>query len=104
EQNEDTVMLKLTVNESNANGELLYALKEKDRNSGTLTGEIKNDILLADYTFRSEGVFSERQVAFKLTYTTATEGYGEVRETNGKMKFKDPGNLTYDTGVTLKKK
>ena len=97
-------MLKLAVNGGKVNGELLYALKEKDRNSGTLTGEIKNDILLADYKFRSEGVFSERQVAFKLTVTTATEGYGEVRETKEKMKFKDLGKLTYGTGLTLKKK
>lgn len=104
EQNGDTVTLNLAVNGGKANGELLYALKEKDRNSGTFTGEIKDDVLLADYMFRSEGVLSERQVAFKLTDTTAMEGYGEVQETNGKMEFQDSGKLEYDTGLVLKKK
>lgn len=104
EQNGDTVTLNLAVNDGKVYGELLYALKEKDRNSGTFTGEIKDDILLADYKFRSEGVLSERQVAFKLTDTTAIEGYGEVQETNGKMEFQDSGKLEYDTGLVLKKK
>lgn len=104
EQNGDTVTLNLAVNGGKANGELLYALKEKDRNSGTFTGEIKDDVLLADYKFRSEGVLSERQVAFKLTDTTAMEGYGEVQETNGKMEFQDSGKLEYDKELVLKKK
>lgn len=104
QQNGDTVTLQLTVEGSKANGNLLYALNEKDRNSGTFVGEITNGILLADYTFSSEGVLSERQIAFKLTDTSATEGYGDVQETNGKMVFKDPSNLQYGTGLVLTKK
>ena len=104
QQNGDTVTMELKVVGTKANGNLLYALKEKDRNSGTFVGEITNGILLADYTFSSEGVLSERQIAFKLTDTSATEGYGDVQETNGKIVFKDPSNLEYGTGLVLTKK
>src|SRR5690606_21780662 len=54
EQNGDTVTLNLAVNGGKANGELLYALKEKDRNSGTFTGEIKDDVLLRSEEHTSE--------------------------------------------------
>lgn len=104
EQNGSTVTLQLTVDGNKASGNLLYTLKEKDRNSGTFVGEIKDEILLADYTFSSEGILSVRQVSFKLTNASAIEGYGEVEEINGKMVFKDPANLEFGTGLVLTKK
>lgn len=104
QQNGDTITLQLTVDGTRANGNLMYALNEKDRNSGTFVGEIKDGVLLADYTFSSEGILSERQIAFKLTDTSAIEGYGDVQEINGKMVFKDPANLEYGTGLVLTKK
>ena len=104
QQNGDTITLQLTVDGTKANGNLMYALNEKDRNSGSFVGEIKDGVLLADYTFSSEGVLSERQVAFKLTDSSAIEGYGDVQEINGKMVFKDPANLEYGTGLVLTKK
>ncbi|KAA5533953.1 putative periplasmic lipoprotein [Paenimyroides baculatum] len=104
QENGTTVTLQLMVDGNKASGNLMYALKEKDRNSGTFIGEIKDGILLADYTFSSEGVLSERQVAFKLTETSAVEGYGDVEQINGKMVFKDPANLEYDKGLVLTKK
>lgn len=104
QQNGDTITLQLTVDGTRANGNLMYALNEKDRNSGTFVGEIKDGVLLADYTFSSEGVLSERQIAFKLNDNSAVEGYGNVQEINGKMVFKDPANLEFGTGLVLTKK
>ena len=104
QQNGDTITLQVTVDGTKANGNLMYALNEKDRNSGSFVGEIKDGVLLANYTFSSEGILSERQIAFKLTDTSAIEGYGEVEEINGKMVFKDPTNLEYDKGLVLTKK
>lgn len=104
QQNGDTITLQLTVDGNKANGNLLYALSEKDRNSGSFAGEIKDGILLANYTFSSEGILSERQIAFKLTNSSAIEVYGEVEEINGKMVFKNPANLEYGTGLVLTKK
>ena len=104
QQNGDTITLQLTVDGTKANGNLLYALNEKDRNSGSFVGEIKNGVLLANYTFSSEGILSERQISFKLTDSSVIEGYGDVQEINGKMVFKDPANLEYGTGLVLTKK
>ena len=104
QQNGDTITLQLTVDGNKANGNLLYALSEKDRNSGSFAGEIKDGILLANYTFSSEGILSERQIAFKLTNSSAIEGYGEVEEINEKMVFKNPANLEYGTSLVLTKK
>ncbi|SFN19680.1 hypothetical protein SAMN05421741_10262 [Paenimyroides ummariense] len=104
QQNGDTITLQLTVDGTKAKGNLLYALNEKDRNSGSFVGEIKHGILLANYTFSSEGVLSERQIAFKLNDNSAVEGYGDVQEINGKIVFKDPANLEYGTGLVLAKK
>lgn len=104
QQNGDTITLQVTVDDTKATGNLMYALNEKDRNSGSFVGEIKDGILLADYTFSSEGVLSERQIAFKLTDASATEGYGDVQEINGRMVFKDAANLEYGTGLVLTKK
>lgn len=104
QQNGDTITLQLMVDGTKADGNLLYALNEKDQNSGTFIGEIKDGILIANYTFSSEGVLSERQIAFKLNDTSAVEGYGDVEEINGKMLFKDAENLEYGTGLVLTKK
>lgn len=104
QQNGDTITLQLTVDGTRANGNLLYVLNEKDRNSGSFVGEIKDGILLANYTFSSEGVLSERQIAFKLNDNSVVEGYGDVQEINRKMVFKDPANLEYGTGLVLTKK
>lgn len=102
-QQGDTVSLHLTMQGSKAMGHLTYAWKEKDHNNGSFEGEIKDGILLADYTFQSEGMSSVRQVAFKIDGTTATEGYGDVEEKDGKFVFKDANNLSFDKGLVLSK-
>lgn len=102
-QNGDTVRLHLTVNGKTASGHLTYALKEKDRNTGTFEGTIQNGILWADYTFNSEGQSSVREVAFRLDGTSAAEGYGNVGEKNGKMVFKDTAALEFGKGLVLEK-
>ena len=75
----------------------------KDRNAGTLTGQMRGDTLLADYTFRSEGVESVRQVAFLTQDAGFVEGYGPVREQNGRMTFTNPNTLIFDTRRVLTK-
>lgn len=104
EQNGDTVSLHLTVNGKTASGHLTYALKEKDRNTGTIEGKIENGVLLADYTFNSEGQSSVREVAFRLNGTSAVEGYGDMEEKNGKMVFKNASNLEFPMSMVLNKK
>ena len=53
-------------------------------------------LLVADYTFQSEGRRSVRQVVFKRTPSGFVEGYGEITEKDGKSVFKSVHLLDYN--------
>ncbi len=101
--NGDTVRLSLTRTGNDVAGELFYQLSGKDRNTGTLSGRMKGDTLLADYNFKSEGVASVREVAFLAKDDGFIEGYGSVQEQNGKMQFTPNKHLTFGTDRVLTK-
>ncbi|MCV9930721.1 hypothetical protein OIU80_00365 [Flavobacterium sp. LS1R47] len=102
--NKDTVILTLNTNSHNeVDGRLTYKIYQKDKNEGTIIGNIKGDTLIADYTFKSEGVSSIREVAFLKKAGTFVEGYGDLIETNGKLVFKDKKLLKFDSKMTLSK-
>ncbi|MDP5199950.1 hypothetical protein [Flavobacterium sp. DG2-3] len=85
------------------NGTLSYNLVGKDKNEGSLIGNMKGDTLVADYTFNSEGVSSVREVVFLQKDGTFIEGYGDVVEANNKVSFKDKSKLKFDQKNTLVK-
>ncbi|QSW89840.1 MULTISPECIES: hypothetical protein [Flavobacterium] len=85
------------------NGKLRYDLVGKDKNEGTLIGNMKGDTLIADYTFSSEGVSSVREVIFLQKDGTLIEGYGEVVTANDKVSFKDRKQIKFDQKNTLVK-
>jgi hypothetical protein len=97
----DTVRLTLVRVGKQITGMLLYHLKEKDMNAGSIKGTMKGDILLADYTFKSEGTVSTRQVAFKKAGNAFIEGYGESVEVNGVEKFKNIDSLNFSSSMQL---
>ncbi len=99
----DTILLNITQTNENVTGTLLYKLKEKDSNTGTIQGTIKDSIILADYTFMSEGINSVRQVAFKIEDDNLLEGYGEVMNDNDKTKFKNPDSLIFSSSLKIAK-
>jgi len=102
--NNSTIWMSFNVNSNQeVNGTLSYSLYGKDKNEGTLIGNIYGDTLIADYTFDSEGVSSVRQVAFLQKDGTYIEGYGDVVEANGKVSFKDKKTLKFDIKNTLTK-
>ena len=80
---------------------MVYKLSAKDKNTGTIQGNIKDDLLVAKYTFMSEGVESVREVAFKLKGNTFTEGYGEIEMKNEIATLKDIHNLTFNNQMPL---
>lgn len=99
-----TVELSFNVNShQEVNGKITYKLYEKDKNEGTLIGNMKGDTLIGDYTFMSEGVSSVREVAFLQRENTFIEGYGDVAEANGKVIFKDKKKLKFDQKMILTK-
>jgi len=98
------VELSFNVNShQEVNGKITYKLYGKDKNEGTLIGNMKGDTLIGDYTFMSEGVSSVREVAFLQRENTFIEGYGDVAEANGKVIFKDKKKLKFTPKMILTK-
>ncbi|WP_057936957.1 hypothetical protein [Algoriphagus resistens] len=79
----DTVRLTTHVDGTNITGSLDYSFFEKDKNSGAIEGEIRDNMIIAEYTFMSEGTTSKRQVVFKNTEEGWKEGYGEMKSVDG---------------------
>lgn len=102
-KNKDSITLQISIAGTNVTGKLNYNLFEKDANSGTINGTLKNEMLIADYTFASEGTQSVREVAFLLTDSTAREGYGEMEEKNNRMVFINPAQISFDNSFVLLK-
>jgi hypothetical protein len=97
----DTVTLKLIRAGETLSGTLVYKFKEKDSNKGTIQAAMKGDLLLGEYTFFSEGTQSVRQVAFKRSGNTLTEGYGEIIEEKGTTKFRNVDSLDFSSSIKL---
>jgi hypothetical protein len=93
----DSAFLDLQVTDTVVTGTLNFNFFEKDRNSGTLQGVLRNDKILADYTFQSEGVTSVREVVFQIKDSTLLQGHGELKQQGTKLVFADPENLQYQT-------
>jgi hypothetical protein len=99
----DTVKMSMQIRGKEVSGDLTYNLYEKDKNVGSIAGELIGDTVLVDYTFNSEGSKSVRQVAFLKKGDQLTEGYGDVAEQNGKTVFKDRSKLKFAGIIVLSK-
>jgi len=102
-KNRDSAFLSLKYNDNQLTGSLIYNLYEKDKNNGTLTGIVKGDTIIADYTFQSEGTTSTRQVVWLKQNDQLIEGYGDVSEVDGKTKFKDISKLNFKQSIVFNK-
>ena len=85
----------------NIEGELDINNAEKDSSTGTLKGKYKDGILLADYTFASEGTLSVNQVIFKKVGNDFIRGSGKPDDATG-TRFDDLSKINYDTSVVYK--
>jgi hypothetical protein len=101
--NRDTASLQLQVKGNQASGSLSYNLYEKDRNDGTFEGELNNGVLAGWYLFRSEGLMSVRQVAFKVREKALWPANGEVFVRNDSTLFKDVNKLRFDSTRAFRK-
>ena len=98
----DTIILKTIYVNGFVTGTLVYNLYQKDKYSGTIQGQMKGELLIADFSFFSEGVKSVRQVAFKKKGKNYIEGYGEAENKNGKTTFKDIDSLNFTHSIVLR--
>jgi len=99
----DTAFLHINTANGIITGDLSYQFFEKDRNNGIVSGKIIGDTLFADYTFSSEGQKSVREIIMIKKGSDLIEGFGEVEESNGKMKFTNRSKLNFKKGLTFKK-
>ncbi len=99
----DTANLQIENKGGSVSGALSYNIFQKDRNDGTLQGEMSGDILMGWYLFKSEGIISVRQVAWKIVARELWPGTGEMIERNDTMFFSLPGKLQYDSTRPFKK-
>ena len=100
----DTATMSLNHAGDSVSGSLSYNWYEKDDNNGTFRGAVKNDtIIVANYTFQSEGITSVRQVAFKIKDSILQQGYGELIMKNDTSFFRDVSLIIFDTKNPFKK-
>lgn len=96
-QSKDVYTLKVDKIENNqVSGTLSYQNYQKDSSQGSLDGTYNGEMLVGDYAFRSEGMDSVRQVAFKKTDDGFIQGFGEIQMQDGKERLVDLNNLSYD--------
>lgn len=100
-KNQDTILMTLHLTDSLATGNLTYNLYEKDKNKGTFQGVLTNDTLIANYTFSSEGTRSVRQVAFLLKGNILQQGFGNMKEQNGRLVFTSKKDIAFDNTMIL---
>lgn len=99
--NKDSITMNMNIRDNVVTGRLEYRLFEKDSNSGTIKGVIRGDTLFADYSFISEGTGSVREVAFLRTNDKWVEGFGDMKENNGKMIFTGKSSLQFNGNIVL---
>jgi len=99
--NNDTVSLYLDFAGNRVDGTLFYNLYEKDKNEGTIIGEIKGDTIIAEYTFLSEGVTSASEVVFLKRNNHLIQGFGETTTVEGKQVFKKRSTLDFNDSLVL---
>ncbi len=101
--NGNTITLEILETGEDVLGKLTYALKEKDVNTGTFKGCLKIDKLIGDYTFRSEGQESVREVAFLVQGDRLIEGYSELDMKENKLEFINVDAINYNSTMPLTK-
>ncbi|TCD07063.1 hypothetical protein EZ449_14830 [Pedobacter frigidisoli] len=102
-KNRDTASLSINKTDNTVKGNLSYNFYEKDKNAGTISGLVKGDTIIADYTFQSEGTKSVREVVWLKQGNQLIEGFGDVQEVDGKTKFKDISKLKFGASMVFSK-
>ncbi len=97
----DTVRLMTLTIGTKVTGTLNYAIFEKDKNSGFIKGEIRENLMIAEYTFMSEGDSSKRQVVFQKTDEGWKEGYGELKTVDDIPVQVNIDSLDFSHQITL---
>jgi hypothetical protein len=102
-QDGSEVLLKIIGKGKAVTGTLVYAFKEKDRNTGSISGVMHGDTLFATYSYISEGIQGNRDVIFLRSENSFVEGLGEINTQTGEFDLSDKSQITFQKGLTLEK-
>lgn len=103
QENRDTIRLALAVEKDSLVGDLTYSLFEKDKNVGKFKGVLQDSLIVGEYQFMSEGIESTWEKVFGIVPSGLIEGFGDIIDENGRVKFANKNNLRFDHGMLLKK-
>jgi hypothetical protein len=94
----DTAYLQFETDNEVVSGRLEYKPFEKDKNTGTISGTITDNIIEVEYHYMSEGIMSVRKAIFKLDGDKLFEARADTTDKNGQPLFdKDYSKLRYDS-------
>lgn len=97
-EGENKVVMKIIETQPRVKGTLDISYAEKDANSGSFIGEVVGDKLFIDYTYKSEGSESQREMAYLIKDEKLIEGYSDMVD-NG--TFKDKSVIKYSSTMPL---
>jgi hypothetical protein len=95
--NRDTAYLQLEIKDSNITGPLTYNIFQKDRNEGSIKAEIADSLITGWYLFKSEGIISVRQVAWRIKPGQLWPATGKMIQRNDTTMFANPDKLEFDS-------
>lgn len=99
----DTAYIQFETTDQAVNGQLEYNLFEKDRNKGSITGTINDNIIEVAYQYMSEGTMSTRPAVFKLDGDNVYEALADKLDEEGQPVFdKDHSKLRFDSHPFVK--
>ena len=99
----DTASLQIQAKGSQVSGSLSYNIFEKDRNDGTIQADMTGDIIRGWYLFKSEGIISVREVAWKVNGDELWPASGEIKQAGDTTRFANPNQLQFDDKNPFKK-
>jgi len=98
----DTFAASLQQNGNTITGRLSFDNYEKDGSTGTVKGELRDNVLKLHYSFASEGMKSVMEVYFKEQDGSLVRGIGEMNIRGDTAYFVDPASINYN-GSSLRK-
>lgn len=95
---QDSAYLQFETDNEVVSGQLEYKPFEKDKNAGTISGTITDNIIEVEYHFMSEGIMSVRKAIFKMEGERLLEAVADSTDKEGLPVFdKDYSKLRYDS-------
>ncbi len=99
----DTIDLRLNQSGNSLSGSLSFDNFEKDASSGTVKGEVVNNLAVLWYDFHSEGMQSVMEIIYQPDEDGLVRAVGDMRTRGDTALFTDRTAIRFDRGQTLKK-